>query len=523
MSWKLAFTLLVIIGGILTGLAPVFLFTDFRAELEVGTMLVGIFAGIIILLSAGVPIGFASGVLGAVVIWLNFGLPGLGLVMIRVSDLTSTASLVAIPFFILMASLLERSGIAQDVFDALSHLLRRARGGLAVATALLAVILASMSGIIGGEIVLLGLVALPQLLRLGYDKYLAIGTICAGGSLGAIIPPSIVIIIYGLIAETSIIKLFTALIVPGFMLAGSYVAYIIIRTQLNAKLAPLPQHCKDDISKIGSELWSDFLILLSPFAIGAFGVVVANKLGAEVVEQTATFVFSSTFAMLVIISWLRGRQNNQIARGLLPLLLIIDLVLGSIYGGVTTITEAAVMGVVASLIVIFLRRELEIFTIMGALEQMFRSVGAILWVTFGATVLAGAFTLSGGAQYVSATIVDLNAPPIVVILMMLLIFFILGLFMDWIGIILITMPVFLPIVLQLGYDPIWFGVLFCVSMQIAFLTPPFGSAAFYLKSVAPPDIDLVTIYRSFGPFILLQIAVLTVLVAFPEISLFLVR
>jgi TRAP-type mannitol/chloroaromatic compound transport system permease large subunit len=169
---------------------------------------------------------------------------------------------------------------------------------------------------------------------------------------------------------------------------------------------------------------------------------------------------------------------------LLPLLLIIDLVLGSIYGGVTTISEAAAMGVVASLIVIFLRRELEVVTIMGALEQMFRSVGAILWVTFGATVLAGAFTLSGGAQYVSTAILDLNAPPTVVILMMLLVFFILGL---------------------------------------AFLTPPFGSAAFYLKSVAPPDIDLVTIYRSFGPFILLQIAILTVLVAFPEISLFLVR
>tara|TARA_B100001248_G_C27232423_1_gene385461 strand:- start:102 stop:785 length:684 start_codon:yes stop_codon:yes gene_type:complete len=227
--------------------------------------------------------------------------------------------------------------------------------------------------------------------------------------------------------------------------------------------------------------------------------------------------------MLGIIAWLRARQTNPIARGLLPLLLIIDLVLGSIYGGVTTISEAAAMGVVASLIVIFLRRELEVGTIMGALEQMFRSVGAILWVTFGATVLAGAFTLSGGSQYVSTTILNLNAPPSVVILMMLLVFFILGLFIDWIGIILMTMPVFLPIVLQLGYDPIWFGVLFCVSMQIAFLTPPFGSAAFYLKSVAPPDIDLVTIYRSFGPFILLQIAILTVLVAFPEISLFLVR
>lgn len=523
MTWKLAFMLIVVIGGILTGLAPLFLFVDFRAELGIGAMLIGMFASIFILLSAGVPIGFASGLLGAVVIWLNFGLPGLGLIMIRISDLTSTASLVAIPFFILMASLLERSGIAQDVFDALSHLLRRARGGVAVATAFLAVILASMSGIIGGEIVLLGLVALPQLLRLGYDKHLAIGTICAGGSLGAIIPPSIVIIIYGLIADTSIIKLFTALIVPSFMLAGSYVAYIIIRTQLNKNLAPLPANSTEYGPGIEKGLWGDFSILLSPFAVGAFGAAVANKIGAGAVEQTAAFVFSSTFAMLGIIAWLRARQTNPIARGLLPLLLIIDLVLGSIYGGVTTISEAAAMGVFASLVVIFLRRELEVATIMGALEQMFRSVGAILWVTFGATVLAGAFTLSGGSQYLSTTILSLNAPPTVVILVMLLVFFILGLFIDWIGIILVTMPVFLPIVLQLGYDPIWFGVLFCVSMQIAFLTPPFGSAAFYLKSVAPPDIDLVTIYRSFGPFILLQIAILTVLVAFPEISLFLVR
>ena len=246
MTWKLAFTLIIVLGGILTGLAPLFLFTDFRADLGVGTMLIGLLVGIIVLLSAGVPIGFATGVLGAVVIWLNFGQPGLGLVLIRIVDLINTHSFIAIPFFILMASLMERSGIARDVYDALNLLLGRARGGVAVATALLAVILASMSGIIGGEIVLLGLVALPQMLRLGYDKHLAIGTICAGGSLGAMIPPSIVMIIYGLITETSITKLFTASLVPGLMLAGSYVMYIIVRTQLNPALAPLPANVTED-------------------------------------------------------------------------------------------------------------------------------------------------------------------------------------------------------------------------------------------------------------------------------------
>ena len=422
-----------------------------------------------------------------------------------------------------MASLMERSGIARDVYDALNLLLGRARGGVAVATALLAVILASMSGIIGGEIVLLGLVALPQMLRLGYDKHLAIGTICAGGSLGAMIPPSIVMIIYGLITETSITKLFTASLVPGLMLAGSYVMYIIVRTQLNPALAPLPANVTEDEPGLDAGLWGDLFIILFPFAAGIAAAGVATNLGAEAVELVATFVFSSALVMLTLIVWLSTRATHPVAKGLLPLILIIDLVLGSIYGGVTGITEAAVMGVVASMIVIFLRHELKIHTVMESLEQMFRSVGAILWVTFGATVLAGAFTLSGGDKFVSSAILDLNAPPVAIVLVMLLIFFILGMFMDWIGIVLMTMPVFLPIVNQLGYDPIWFGILFCVSMQMAFLTPPFGSAAFYLKSVAPPEIDLVTIYRSFGPFILIQIVVLAILVSFPHISLFLVR
>ena len=274
--------------------------------------------------------------------------------LIRIVDLINTHSFIAIPFFILMASLMERSGIARDVYDALNLLLGRARGGVAVATALLAVILASMSGIIGGEIVLLGLVALPQMLRLGYDKHLAIGTICAGGSLGAMIPPSIVMIIYGLITETSITKLFTASLVPGLMLAGSYVMYIIVRTQLN----PGPCSPFRQMSQKTNRGWmqgcgGDLFIILFPFAAGIAAAGVATNLGAEAVELVATFVFSSALVMLTLIVWLSTRATHPVAKGLLPLILIIDLVLGSIYGGVTGITEAAVMGVVASMIVIF--------------------------------------------------------------------------------------------------------------------------------------------------------------------------
>ena len=195
-------------------------------------------------------------------------------------------------------------------------------------------------------------------------------------------------------------------------------------------------------------------------------------------------IFSSAIVALIAVFLLRNVDDYPIAKGLLPPLIVVDIVLGSIYGGVTGITEAAAMGVVASLVLIAIRSELGPRMITEALAQTFRSAGTILWVTFGATALAGAFSLSGGNVFVADAILGLNVPPIGVILVMMLVFLILGVFMDWIGIVLLTMPVFLPSVKQLGFDPIWFGILFAVNMQVSFLTPPFGSAAFYLKSVS---------------------------------------
>ncbi len=488
--------------------------------MDVGTLSLLLLIGIFVLLIAGVPLGFATGLLGALVIYFNFGVPGLGLVMQRVYDLSITYAIIAVPLFIVMASLLERSGIAKDMYDALNIALGRLRGGVAIVTTVMAVIMAAMSGIIGGEIVLLGLVALPQMLRLGYNKHLAIGTICAGGSLGTMIPPSVVLIIFGLITETSITALFTAAFVPGLMLASSYIVYIIVRTRLNPSLAPMPTGAD---RAVPIHVPMELAYNLIPVAVGGIAVLVAGAFGTGTTEQVAFFIFSSAAVGLVLVFQLRSEDRYPIAKGLLPPLIVVDLVLGSIYGGVTGITEAAAMGVVATFILITIRKELGPVMLFESLEQTFRSVGTILWVTFGATVLAGAYSLSGGNAYVADLIFGMDIPPIGVILMMMLIFLALGMFMDWIGIVLLTMPVFMPIVIKLGYDPIWFGILFSVNMQVAFLTPPFGSAAFYLKSVTPPEIDLVTIYRSFGPFICLQLAVLALLIAFPEISLFLVR
>ncbi len=521
MNRKTALVFAVVIAGILVGVSPLFPFFDFTIDFGIETILLWLFIGIVLLLIAGVPLGFATGCLGAVVIWFKFGDAGLGLVMLRIYDLINTHVFMAIPFFIVMAALLERSGIAKDTYDALSILLRKRRGGVAIATTVLSVIMAAMSGIIGGEIVLLGLVALPQMLRLGYDKHLAIGTICAGGSLGAMIPPSVVLIIYGLITETSISKLFAASFIPGLMLAVSYILYIVIRTRLNPSLAPLPSNSVSTATSARPAIELAFVAF--PFMVGLFAIAFVSILYAGMFNRIAVFIFTSAIVALLLILWLRRQGSYPIASGLLPLLVIIDLVLGSIYGGVTGITEAAAMGVVVTLLLIFIRSELNTTLVLEALQQTFVSVGSIMWVTFGATVLAGAFTLAGGGTFVADTILALDVDPILIIMVMMLVFFLLGMFLDWVGVVLVTMPVFLPIVVQLAYDPIWFGVLFSVNMQMAFLTPPFGAAAFYLKSVAPPDIDLLTIYRSFIPFIIIQVCILGILLAFPSISLFVVR
>ena len=434
--------------------------------MDIATLSLFLLVAILALLAIGVPLGFATGFLGAGVLFLKFGVPGLGLVMQRMYGLCTDYVLISVPLFIFMASLLERSGIARDMYNSLNAWLYKLRGGVAVVTTVMAVIMAAMSGIIGGEIVLLGLVALPQMLRLGYDQNLAVGTICAGGSLGTMIPPSIVLIVYGLITETSIHSLFIAAVVPGLMLGGIYIVFILIRTHLKPSLAPI---------------------------------------------DTETY---------------RGMPLSEkvfLLKGVIPPILLVFVVLGSIYGGVTSITEAAAMGAVGAIVIIYFRRELSYQLVKEAVTQTFRAVGTIIWVTFGATILAGAYNLSGGPSYVANLIIGTDLPNLGIMLVIMLIFLLLGMFMDWIGIVLLTMPVFLPLIVKLGYDPIWFGILFCINMQVSFLSPPFGPAAFYLKSVCPPHIKLFDIFKGFGPFIVLQLIVLFSVLLFPEIALFLVR
>lgn len=522
--------------------------------LDIGTISLIILIGMFVLLAIGMPLGFASGFLAVVVMVLKFGpellfstfgTGPLNILAQRLYSITTNYVLISVPLFIFMAVLLERSGIARDMYTTLSVWMSRTRGGIAVVTAIMAIVMAAMSGIIGGEVVLLGLIALPQMLRLGYNQNLAIGTICASGSLGTMIPPSIVLIFYGLITETSISGLFKAAFLPGFMLATCYIIYILVRTRLRPEEAPLPAPGPHDLTgRQKARYGSSLLAMMAAALAGAIllRMIVINATGAfdettRMLDMRTVVTWGAVLAAaLVYIFVILGRKTAAGAwengKGLLAPLLIVFVVLGSIYGGVTGITEAAGMGSVAVLVLIVLRGEFSVRLLREASMRTFKSTGTIIWVTFGATALAGAYTIAGGPTYVANLIIGFELGTMGVLLFMMLIFLFLGAFMDWTGIVLLVMPVFLPIVLKLpmnelglfgGLDSvtmvkIWFGILFCVNMQVSFLSPPFGPAAFYLKSVCPPHITLPDIFRSFLPFIAMQVLILAVILLFPQIT-----
>lgn len=525
--------------------------------MDIGTISILLLLGMFVLLSIGMPLGFASAFLAAAVLVMKFG-PDLmfqdfgrgpfGVLGQAIYRQMTNYVLISVPLFIFMASLLERSGIAKDMYSSLNVWLSRTRGGIAIVTSIMAVIMAAMSGIIGGEVVLLGLIALPQMLRLGYNQNLAIGTICASGSLGTMIPPSIVLIFYGLITETSIKALFTASFLPGFMLASFFIIYIIIRTRLNPEEAPLPEVDPNEPSPNEKAiLFSAFLTMM---AMGIVGLYLVRALfltltGANAIvegEESLYLGMVSDLPYLIGLLIIGGGvlltvyKRDRVAlawkmgKGLVAPLIVIGTVLGSIYGGITGITEAAAMGVVAVFVITLVRGEMTFDVVWDSLMRTMKSTGTIIWVTIGAAALAAAYTLVGGPTYVANLIVGAELPTMGVIFVMMFIFLIMGMFMDWVGIVLLIMPVFLPIVLKLPiaelgffgtlepkYVAIWFGVVFTMNMQVSFLSPPFGPAAFYLKSVAPAHISLTDIFKGFLPFIGIQLLALAVLLAFPNI------
>ncbi|MBL4807086.1 MAG: TRAP transporter large permease subunit [Rhodobacteraceae bacterium] len=417
------------------------------------------------LMSLGVPLGITTLTVSLATAILYFGQrAGFFIVAANVSEVLHKYELIAVPFFVFMANVLERSGIARALFDSMAILGGRFRGSVGVQTCLVAVVLAAMSGIMGGEIVMLGLIALPQMLRLGYDKKLSIGIICAAGALATLIPPSVVLIIYGLAAQVSITKLFAAAAVPGAMLASLYIIYILVRVRINPSLAPIY-----DIPETGL-----------PFF-----------------------------------------QRLKYMKGVILPALLIGTVLGVIYSGVATVTEAAAIGAVGSLVVAAIQGELRWKMARDAMRQTVLTVGSIIWLVLGAVSLIGIYNRIGGGEFLRGILIGLDVTPLMVIVVMMLIIMVLGTFLEWIAIIFITVPIFAPVVIDLGFDPIWFGVLFAMNIQIYYLSPPFGPACFFLKSVAPKGIELQDIFVAVLPFIALQALGLSFVLFFPELALWL--
>jgi tripartite ATP-independent transporter DctM subunit len=434
--------------------------------MAVDTLTLLLLLALVSALVVGVPIAFATGAIAVVFgVWL-FDINTLNLIVSRVFTLMGNQILVSVPLFILMAMVLEKAGIAEDIFKAAYVWSGRIRGGLAVAVIISCALMAAMVGVIGAEIVTMGVVALPAMLKRGYGKSLALGSICAGGGLATLIPPSVVLIMYALTTGTSIGQLYMAGILPGAMLAGFYIIYVITISYLKPEIAPAAPPEEINIPLLEKIGYLKKLIL--PGAV-AFGV------------------------------------------------------LGSLYMGVATPTEAAGIGVAGAVVAAAVNRRLTWAGMSSAVVETTKVTCMLYWLFFGASALIGIYTIAGGTQYLKDLIAGLPIGKWGILLVVNLVWVVLGCIIDWIGILLLTAPIFVPVLVALGFDPIWIGVLFCMNMQISYISPPFGPAAFYLKGAAPPGITMGDIFRSVWPFLGIQVLALLMLVAFPDIALWLPR
>jgi tripartite ATP-independent transporter DctM subunit len=363
-----------------------------------------------------------------------------------------------------MAAILQKSGVAEQLFRAVYIWSGNFRGGLAVGTIISCTLMAAMVGVVGAEIITFGLMAVPAMLERKYDKRLALGSVCAGGGMATLIPPSIVFIVYGMTAGCPIGELFIAGIVPGLVMAALFIGYILFAAWLNPHWAP----------------------------------------SASMEERS-----------------MPARQKLLLLKGLIMPAFVAFSVLGSIYTGMATPTEAGGLGCVGALISAVINRKLTWQNVKSALYQTTQVSCFIAWLLFGAQAIIGIYTLAGGDDFVRNAVTSLPFGKWGSIIGMQLIIVFLGMFLDWIGIVLLTMPLFVPIILDMGFSNVWFGVVFCMNVHIGYLSPPFGPSVFILKSVTPPGITVGDIYKSVMPYLWLTVVALILTVAFPDLSLWL--
>jgi tripartite ATP-independent transporter DctM subunit len=428
-------------------------------------ILVMMFGGLTLFMLTGLPIAFVLGGLSLLFTVLFWNPQAVVILVLQIFDTMKSEALLAIPLYILMAAILSRSGVIEKLYRAMELWFGRVRGGLAVGTVVICVIMAAMTGVVGAAVTAMGILALPEMLRRRYSPELATGTICAAGTLGILIPPSVLTIVYAVTAQVSIGKMLIAGILPGMILAALYIVYILIIAWLKPEAAPLRA------------------------------------------DYAPTPLRERLLALEALV---------------LPTLLIV-MVLGAIFFGIATPTEAAAVGVFGACIAAAVERKLNGDALLAAAVDTGKATAMILWITIGAKAYVAIFTGLGGADSLLGLIKSLEVGPYLILAVMLLILVFLGTVLDEIGIILLTVPVFMPIVKFLGFDEIWFGVLYAITIQMGYISPPFGYTLFYMKGVLPRELHMGTVYRGIFPFFLLQGLGLLIAVAFPELMTFLPR
>lgn len=438
-------------------------------EIDIAWLTLIMFGSLLALLMAGLPLAFVTGGLACVFLFILGDQRALNIVPSRIFPLMTNYQLSAIPLFIFMAAMLERAGIINDMFDVIYKVMGGLKGGLAAATIIASTILAAMVGVIGAAVVTMGIIALPAMLKRHYDPKIAMGSIMAGGTLGILIPPSILAIIYAVVAEQSVGELFIGAVIPGLLLSGMYIAYVVIRSYINPALGP-----------------------------------------AIPVEERVS----------------NAEKVQLVGKMAAPITLVV-VVLGIIFTGVATPVEAAGIGTFGAFIVAAIHRKLDWPTIREACTTTLKASAMVIWIMFGATIFVGLYVLEGGQQFVQESLAATGLGPWGILILMQILLVVLGMFLDWVGILLLCVPIFVPIIKVLGAQAfgldspddlvLWFGVLYLVNMQMSFLSPPFGYALFYLRGVAPDHIPMTDIFKSALPFLALQIVGLVLCMVFPEI------
>jgi tripartite ATP-independent transporter DctM subunit len=447
-------------------------------EIGIGWLTLVMTVSLIGLLAAGLPMAFVTGGLGCLFLFVFGGAQDLNLVPSRVFPFMTNHDLAAIPLYIFMASVLERVGIIEQLFDVTYRVLGGLKGGLASAAVIACTILAAVCGVVGATEVAMGIIALPAMLRRGYDPQIAMGAILGGGTLGILIPPSVMAIVYAVVAQQSVGELLIGCVFPGLLLSFLYIAYVTIRCTIDPSLGPpLPPE-----------------------------------------ERVST------------------REKLRLLKGIVPPAFLILLVVGALFTGAATPVEAAGIGTFGALVVAGMNRRLDWEILRQAGISTVKATAMVMWIFFGATILVGFYIVEGGQTFIAESILGTGLGPYGILFMMMVILFVLGMLIDWIGILLLTVPIFLPILASLDFGGVlglpgvdrddvalWYGVIFMVNMQMAFLSPPFGYSLFYLKSVAPAHITMTQVIRAAVPFLMLQGVGLTLVIVFPEIALWLPR